>query len=367
MCSTSLLGSGSVQKRTNALGGSTVLTDDLTNVVSRHAQLDNDTTVILELLDEYGIGIVHQCLGNSGNQIFEGHLGRSACGLCLLGVLNQARHRVRGFRALRLPMVDATQIEAQTSLDVRVECTHVLDETTIARIALVGHDNAVEGTLFRTVTSQSDMYSHDNLMFNEWFDFESWTGSTSSMSLQLGLSEVESNPSARSQFSESGKYFLSQDCLFPRAGIFPRGADRSTARADSQLPVSKGGGNYGSTCGRSRQSMSNSRERIEKVSSDELKSTLEKVLAPMVESDQGELFLVSASDERVVLHLRGRFAGCPGNGLVTEHIITPLVHAVLPGVEVDVSSGAILPKGATRVAAPQTPALADEGSDHAAV
>ncbi len=82
---------------------------------------------------------------------------------------------------------------------------------------------------------------------------------------------------------------------------------------------------------------------------DELKVTLQKVLAPMVEADQGELFLVSATEERVALHLRGRFAGCPGNALVTDHIISPLVHAVLPQVEVEISSGAILPQGATKL------------------
>lgn len=93
--------------------------------------------------------------------------------------------------------------------------------------------------------------------------------------------------------------------------------------------------------------------------SSELKATLENILAPMIESDKGELFLVSATDQHIVLHLRGKFAGCPGNGLVAEHIITPLVRAVLPGARVDVTSGAILPDGATKISA--TP----QGTDHA--
>lgn len=85
---------------------------------------------------------------------------------------------------------------------------------------------------------------------------------------------------------------------------------------------------------------------------DELKSALERVLAPLVESDQGELFLVSADERLVVLHLRGRFAGCPGNGLVTEHIILPLIKTMVPQARVEVSSGAILPAGSTRILAP---------------
>lgn len=105
---------------------------------------------------------------------------------------------------------------------------------------------------------------------------------------------------------------------------------------------------------------------IESAKSAELKSALERILAPMVESDRGELFLVSATEKRIVLHLRGRFAGCPGNGLVAEQIIAPLVQAVLPSAQVEVSSGAILPSGAMRVEATAKP-TSDKGSDHASV
>ena len=99
---------------------------------------------------------------------------------------------------------------------------------------------------------------------------------------------------------------------------------------------------------------------------EELKAALGKVLAPLVEADQGELFLVSASEEQVVLHLRGRFAGCPGNGLVTEHIILPMVQTYLPHARLEVSSGAILPVGAMRVASAATPEE-KRGSDHVTV
>lgn len=98
----------------------------------------------------------------------------------------------------------------------------------------------------------------------------------------------------------------------------------------------------------------------------ELQSALERILAPMVESDRGELFLVSATEQLVVLHLRGRFAGCPGNGLVAEQIISPLVQAALPGARLELSSGAILPSGATRVEA-KIDATPHGGSDHASV
>jgi Fe-S cluster biogenesis protein NfuA len=91
------------------------------------------------------------------------------------------------------------------------------------------------------------------------------------------------------------------------------------------------------------------REAEQNVADDELKNALEKVIAPMVESDEGELFLVEDKGRTIHLHLRGRFAGCPGNELVTEQVLRPLLSAVRPQIEVQVSSGAILPDGAVRI------------------
>lgn len=71
----------------------------------------------------------------------------------------------------------------------------------------------------------------------------------------------------------------------------------------------------------------------------------------MVESDEGELFLVEDSSRDVHLHLRGRFAGCPGNELVTEQVVRPLIQAIRPQARVEVSSGAILPDGAEKISA----------------
>lgn len=82
---------------------------------------------------------------------------------------------------------------------------------------------------------------------------------------------------------------------------------------------------------------------------DELKNALEKVLAPLIESDEGELFLVEDKGSLVRLHLRGRFAGCPGNGLATEHILLPFLQAIRPRAKLEVTSGAILPAGSTRI------------------
>lgn len=83
---------------------------------------------------------------------------------------------------------------------------------------------------------------------------------------------------------------------------------------------------------------------------------LSTIVAPMVEADEGELYLAEPTTEagaakKIQLHLRGRFAGCPGNVLVQDQVIVPLLRAIDPGLEVEISSGALLPEGAERVPA----------------
>ncbi|MDX2055868.1 MAG: NifU family protein [Polyangiaceae bacterium] len=76
---------------------------------------------------------------------------------------------------------------------------------------------------------------------------------------------------------------------------------------------------------------------------------LETVLAPLLAADGGELYLVSASESLVSLHLGGRYSGCPGNNLVRRRILEPAIATVAPGARVDVSSGAIVPPGARKL------------------
>ncbi len=79
---------------------------------------------------------------------------------------------------------------------------------------------------------------------------------------------------------------------------------------------------------------------------DAILDVVERVLAPLVEADGGRLYLVSAGDEAVELHLAGRFAGCPGNALVSRHILEPAVRAIAPEARVVVTWGALIPTGA---------------------
>jgi Fe-S cluster biogenesis protein NfuA len=82
---------------------------------------------------------------------------------------------------------------------------------------------------------------------------------------------------------------------------------------------------------------------------DEILRAVREVLAPLICSDGGEVYLVAATDDSVALHLAGRYAGCPGNTLTRRQIIEPLIRAVAPSAQVTVSSGALVPKGAEKL------------------
>ena len=84
---------------------------------------------------------------------------------------------------------------------------------------------------------------------------------------------------------------------------------------------------------------------------DEIIKVIQEILAPMVVADGGRLYVIEAGAERVVLHLAGRFAGCPGNQVATERVIQPAIAAVAPKAEVVVTWGRIVPTGATPVEA----------------
>lgn len=82
---------------------------------------------------------------------------------------------------------------------------------------------------------------------------------------------------------------------------------------------------------------------------DEIVRVVTEVLAPLVQADGGELYLVSVDDSGVSLHLAGRFSGCPGNTLARRRVIEPLIASAAPGALLTMTTGALIPAGAERV------------------
>ncbi|HEY6080110.1 MAG TPA: NifU family protein [Polyangiaceae bacterium] len=84
---------------------------------------------------------------------------------------------------------------------------------------------------------------------------------------------------------------------------------------------------------------------------DEIVRLVREVLAPLVQADGGELYLVSVDDSAVSLHLAGRFSGCPGNTLARRRVLEPLIASAAPGATITVTTGPLVPQGAQRISA----------------
>lgn len=82
---------------------------------------------------------------------------------------------------------------------------------------------------------------------------------------------------------------------------------------------------------------------------EEILRVVREILGPLLRADGGEVFVVSAADDELTLHLAGRYAGCPGNTLAKRRVIEPAIHAVAPDAEVTITAGALVPDGAERI------------------
>jgi Fe-S cluster biogenesis protein NfuA len=84
-------------------------------------------------------------------------------------------------------------------------------------------------------------------------------------------------------------------------------------------------------------------------SREQILATVREIVAPLVRADGGDLYLVEAGERTLSLHLSGRFSGCPGNTLARRRVIEPLLAARFPELELEVTSGPLVPHGAERV------------------
>jgi Fe-S cluster biogenesis protein NfuA len=85
-----------------------------------------------------------------------------------------------------------------------------------------------------------------------------------------------------------------------------------------------------------------------------LQEALHEVVGPLIDADEGELYVARLDAEEVHLHLRGQFSGCPGNSLVVQELIEPALRRASPGTRIVVSAGELLPAGAKLWHPPRT-------------
>jgi Fe-S cluster biogenesis protein NfuA len=82
---------------------------------------------------------------------------------------------------------------------------------------------------------------------------------------------------------------------------------------------------------------------------DQLLKVCKEVIAPLIKSDGGELYVVAVEPDHLTLHLAGTCCGCPGAVLTTRGVIEPAVHAVAPSARVVITNGVKVPEGASLV------------------
>jgi Fe-S cluster biogenesis protein NfuA len=86
-----------------------------------------------------------------------------------------------------------------------------------------------------------------------------------------------------------------------------------------------------------------SRENLVKVCRD--------VLAPLIEADGGEMYLVAISGEDIHIHLAGTCAGCPGSSFTAQSIVGPVLLKVAPKSKLRLTTGWRVPSEAERLEA----------------
>jgi Fe-S cluster biogenesis protein NfuA len=91
------------------------------------------------------------------------------------------------------------------------------------------------------------------------------------------------------------------------------------------------------------------RGRVDTSIKDQVERILREVLAPLVKTDGGDMYLVRWEGEDVHIHLAGACAGCPGASMTNDGVILPAVRSVAPKAGVIVTTGVRIPDGALKL------------------
>jgi Fe-S cluster biogenesis protein NfuA len=74
-----------------------------------------------------------------------------------------------------------------------------------------------------------------------------------------------------------------------------------------------------------------------------------EILAPLIKTDGGEMYLVRFDGDDVHIHLSGTCAGCPGASLTGDKVILPALRAAAPKLRLVVTTGVRPPDGAEKL------------------
>jgi Fe-S cluster biogenesis protein NfuA len=88
---------------------------------------------------------------------------------------------------------------------------------------------------------------------------------------------------------------------------------------------------------------------VDNSSKEQVERVFREVLAPLVKSDGGEMYLVRWDGDDVHVHLAGACAGCPGATMTSDTVLLPAVRSVAPKARIVLTTGFRVPEGAKRI------------------
>ena len=95
--------------------------------------------------------------------------------------------------------------------------------------------------------------------------------------------------------------------------------------------------------------MGASRTLMDDAAKEQISKICREIVAPLVTTDGGEIYLVRFDGDDVHIHLAGTCAGCPGASITGDKVILPALRAAVPKVRLVVTTGIRIPDGATRI------------------
>lgn len=82
---------------------------------------------------------------------------------------------------------------------------------------------------------------------------------------------------------------------------------------------------------------------------DQIAKVCREILAPLVKTDGGEMYLVKFDGDDVHIHLAGACAGCPGSTLTSDKVLLPALRTAAPKVRIVLTTGVRIPEGAEKL------------------
>jgi Fe-S cluster biogenesis protein NfuA len=74
-----------------------------------------------------------------------------------------------------------------------------------------------------------------------------------------------------------------------------------------------------------------------------------EIIAPLIRTDGGEMYLLRFDGDDMYIHLSGTCAGCPGVSLTGDKVILPALRTAAPKLRLIVTTGVRVPTGAEKL------------------